>query len=76
MPGHAAAAAFGLMSVGAGLGTAISPTLAGAIADATGTLRWSFTLASGASIIAMGASLLLQRMTARQSGVVPEALTK
>ena len=76
VPGHAAAAAFGLMSVGAGLGTAISPTLAGAIADATGTLRWSFTLASGASIIAMGASLLLQRMTARQSGVVPEALTK
>ena len=76
VPGHAATAAFGLMSVGAGLGTAISPTLAGVIADATGTLRWSFTLAFGASIVAMAASLLLHRMTARQSSVVPEAPTE
>ncbi|MDA1127745.1 MAG: MFS transporter [Chloroflexi bacterium] len=75
LPGNAATAAFGLMSVGAGLGTAISPTLAGAIADATGTLRWSFSLATGASIVAMGASLLLHRMTTRQSSAVPDTLT-
>ena len=39
------AAAFGLMSVGAGLGSAISPTVGGAIADNLG-MSWSFAVAS------------------------------
>ena len=58
-----AAAAFGLMSVGAGLGTTISPVLAGVIADASGSLRWTFILPSGAAGIAMFGSLFLHSLT-------------
>ena len=58
-----AAAAFGLMSVGAGLGTTISPVLAGVIADASGSLRWTFILSSTATGIAMFGSLFLHHLT-------------
>ena len=58
-----AAAAFGLMSVGAGLGTTISPVLAGVIADASGSLRWTFILPAAAAGIAMFGSLFLQHLT-------------
>lgn len=51
-------AAFGLMSVGAGLGSAISPTVGGAIADNAG-MNWSFAVASLFSAVGMAGSLVL-----------------
>ena len=51
-------AAFGLMSVGAGLGSAISPTVGGAIADNAG-MSWSFAVASLFSAVGMAGSLVL-----------------
>ena len=68
-----AAAAFGLMSVGAGLGTTISPVLAGVIADASGSLRWTFILPSAAAGIAMFGSMFLQHLT--KSRVISGELT-
>ena len=68
-----AAAAFGLMSVGAGLGTTISPVLAGVIADASGSLRWTFILPAAAAGIAMFGSLFLQHLT--KSRVISGELT-
>lgn len=44
-------AAFGIMSVGAGLGTSISPVIGGAIADATGELGWTFGIALFSTIV-------------------------
>ena len=52
------AAAFGLMSVGAGLGSAISPTVGGFIADNVG-MNWSFAVASLFSAVGMTGSLVL-----------------
>jgi MFS family permease len=58
VPTNFAAAAFALMSVGAGLGSTASPVIAGAIADSVG-IGWSFTLALGASFMgAAGAAFL------------------
>ena len=54
------AAAFGLMSVGAGLGSAISPTVGGFIADNVG-MNWSFAVASLFSAVGMAGSLALIR---------------
>ena len=62
-----AAAAFGLMSVGAGLGTTISPVLAGVIADTSGSLRWTFILPSAAAAIAMFGSLFLHHLTQKRA---------
>ncbi len=55
VPMYMAPAAFGLMGMGAGIGGAVSPAISGPIADATGTLAWSFAMASGVAVI--GASL-------------------
>jgi len=52
------AAAFGLMSVGAGLGSAISPTIGGAIAD-NFAMNWTFAFALVSSIAGMTGSLVL-----------------
>jgi MFS family permease len=52
------AAAFGLMSVGAGLGSAISPTIGGAIAD-NFAMNWTFAFALASSIAGMTGSLVL-----------------
>jgi MFS family permease len=52
------AAAFGLMSVGAGLGSAISPTVGGAIADSLG-MNWTFAVASIGSAVGMAGSLVM-----------------
>lgn len=52
------AAAFGLMSVGAGLGSAISPTIGGAIAD-NFSMNWTFAFALVSSIAGMTGSLVL-----------------
>lgn len=54
------AAAFGLMSVGAGLGSAISPTVGGAIADSLG-MNWTFALASVGSVTGMAGSVFLAK---------------
>mgnify|MGYP003916377905 FL=1 len=62
-----AAAAFGLMSVGAGLGTTISPVLAGVMADASGSLRWTFILPSTAAGVAMFGSLFLHHLTQKRA---------
>ncbi len=55
------AAAFGLMGMGASVGSAIGPLIAGRLADVTGDLSWPFILATGGSAIAAFASLFLTR---------------
>jgi MFS family permease len=65
VPPHFSAAAFGLMSVGAGLGSSISPVLAGVIADATGTLGWGFAQAVAGAVVGIAGSFLLHRSPAR-----------
>ena len=55
VPVFMAPAAFGLMGMGAGIGSTISPAISGPIADATGTLQWSFAMASGIALV--GATL-------------------
>ena len=55
VPVFMAPASFGLMGMGAGIGSTISPAISGPIADATGTLSWSFAMAFGMALV--GASL-------------------
>ena len=70
VPVFMAPAAFGLMGMGAGIGGTISPAISGPIADATGTLRWSFAMASGIALIGAGLGFTLHIMTrARDRGV-------
>ena len=59
VPPHFSAAAFGLMGMGAGLGNALGPLLAGHIADAT-QVRWVFVLATGAATFAVVSSTFLK----------------
>lgn len=63
VPVFMAPAAFGLMGMGAGIGGTISPAISGPIADATGTLRWSFAMAAGAALIGAGLGFTLHMMT-------------
>ena len=51
VPVFMAPAAFGLMGMGAGIGSTISPIIAGPIADATGTLKWAYAMAAGVALI-------------------------
>lgn len=60
VPVQFSAAAFGLMSVGAGLGSSISPTVGGAIADNL-NLSWAFAMASAGSMGGMCGSLVLTK---------------
>ena len=55
VPVYMAPAAFGLMGMGAGIGSTISPIIAGPIADATGTLKWSYAMSAGIALV--GATL-------------------
>lgn len=55
VPVQMAPAAFGLMAMGAGIGSTISPIIAGPVADATGTLQWSYAMAAGMALV--GATL-------------------
>jgi MFS family permease len=48
------------MSVGAGLGSAISPTVGGAIADSLG-MNWTFALASVGAVTGMAGSVFLAK---------------
>ena len=59
--------AFAIMSVGAGLGTSISPVLGGAIADITGGLGWSFAIALFSTIAGTIGGYVLH--LARRQGV-------
>lgn len=74
VPVFMAPAAFGLMGMGAGIGSTISPAISGPIADATGTLRWSFAMASGAALIGAGLGFTLHIMTrTRDKGATGQA---
>ena len=74
VPVFMAPAAFGLMGMGAGIGGTISPAISGPIADATGTLRWSFAMASGAALVGAGLGFTLHIMTrTRNQGATGQA---
>ena len=64
------AAAFGLMSVGAGLGNALSPTVGGLIADNFG-MSWSFALAMIGAIVGMGASMIMIKNPTSDQATAP-----
>ena len=51
VPVFMAPAAFGLMGMGAGIGSTVAPMIAGPVADATGTLQWSFAMAAGVALL-------------------------
>ncbi len=59
VPVRFSAAAFALMSVGAGLGSTISPTIGGAVADYF-DMKWSFGLAMAGSAAGAAGSFFLQ----------------
>ena len=61
VPPHMSAAAFGLMGVGAGLGSSMAPLVGGRIADATGDPGLVFLLATGATAVGVVASAFLSR---------------
>ena len=63
---HLAAAVFGLMGIGAGLGGATGAPLGGYIKDLTGTLDWAFVLAAGGAAVAVVSSTFLSRPRAAQ----------
>ena len=66
VPVQFSAAAFGLMAVGAGLGSAISPTVGGAVADHI-SMSWTFAMASAGSAVGMAGSLFLIRRPASRA---------
>ena len=76
VPVRFAAAAFGLISIGANLGSIVSPPLAGAVADAAG-IGWVFAVALGASLIGVALSPLLrtpvQKATTGASSLTADA---
>ena len=65
-----APAAFGLMSVGAGLGNALSPTVGGLIADNFGT-NWSFGLAMIGAFVGMAASVVMIKKPSSREPALP-----
>ena len=74
VPVFMAPAAFGLMGMGAGIGGTISPAISGPVADVTGTLRWSFAMASGAALVGAGLGFTLHIMTrTRDQGATGQA---
>ena len=64
VPVSFSAAAFALMSVGAGLGSTISPTAGGLIADYV-AMQWVFWMAAGGSVVGTLGAIYLQ--TRRQA---------
>ncbi len=59
VPVRFSAAAFALMSVGAGLGSTISPTIGGLAAD-YGAMKWVFWMAAGGSAVGTLGAIYLQ----------------
>jgi len=72
VPAQFASAAFALISVGAGLGSTLSPIISGTLADTVG-IRWIFSLAVGASLMGVAGSTLLRpaRTSAASEAVAP-----
>ena len=58
VPVNLAATAFGMMAFGAGLGSTLSPIIAGTLADNIG-IRWVFALGTGASLMGAVGALVL-----------------
>jgi MFS family permease len=67
---QAAGGIIGLWTVYLGIGTMLSPILAGWIADATGTLMWSFLIAMAGGIASL--LLLLPMLKASQVGMAKD----
>ncbi len=63
VPVFMAPAAFGLMGMGAGIGSTLSPAISRPIADATGTLQWSFAMASGMALVGAALGFALHWIT-------------
>ncbi len=59
VPVRFSAAAFALMSVGAGLGSTISPTIGGLVADYI-AMKWTFWMAAGGSVVGTLGAIYLQ----------------
>ena len=59
VPVRFSAAAFALMSVGAGLGSTISPTVGGLVADYV-AMKWVFWMAAGGSVVGTIGAVYLQ----------------
>jgi len=59
VPVRFSAAAFALMSVGAGLGSTISPTIGGLVADYV-AMKWTFWMAAGGSVVGTVGAIYLQ----------------
>ena len=70
VPVRFSAAAFALMSVGASLGSTISPTLGGAVADNL-DMRWTFALALCGSFAGTAGALFLQTRKPLSESVQP-----
>ena len=66
VPVFMAPASFGLMGMGAGIGSTVSPAISGPIADATGTLSWSFAMASGMALVGAALGFTLHWITRRR----------
>ena len=68
------AAAFGLIGMGASIGTTVSPLIAGPVADATQTLQWAFAMGAGVALLGATLAIVLQiktpRRTAASAGAV------
>ena len=67
VPPTMTAAAFGLIGMGASIGTTISPLLAGPVADATQTLRWAFAMGAGVAMLGATLAIILQVKTPRRA---------
>lgn len=61
------AAAFGLIGMGASIGTTISPLIAGPVADATGTLQWAFAIGAGVAVLGATLGITLQIKAPRRA---------
>jgi sugar phosphate permease len=75
VPVYMAPAAFGLMGMGAGIGGTISPAISGPIADATGTLRWSFAMACGAAMVGACLGFALHTITRNRASIARDSAT-
>ncbi len=62
-PREYAGSIIGLWTMYLGAGSVIAPVVSGWLADATGTLRWSFVLAGGAGFVSLLLLLPLWRIT-------------
>ena len=69
VPVRFSAAAFALMSVGAGLGSTISPTIGGVVADYV-DMKWVFWMATGGSVAGTLTAAYLQ--TRRQTAALSQ----